>query len=141
MSKEYKISKTAAKTAKENNLVIADSYEKEKRLLDFSLLEGMEIPYEEKEVIKKYAQSVSAAYKESFYGETFDNFYTCNGIALYKPYKVYNSSTGKRLYVIYQLVAIKHYSRHRQSVYDEYKTTEHKQKIDTGDAEPIDIEI
>ena len=139
MSKEYKISKTAAKTAKENNLVIADSYEKEKRLLDFSLLEDMEISDEEKEVIKKYAQSVSAAYKESFYGETFDNFHACNGIALYKPYKVYNSSTGKRLYVIYQLVAIKHYSSHRQSVYDEYKTTEHKQKIGTG--EPIDIEI
>ena len=141
MTKEYRISKTAAKTAKENNLVIADSYEKEKRLLDFSLLEGMEISDDEKEVIKKYAQSVSAAYKESFYGETFDSFHMCNGIALYKPYKIYNSSTGKRLYVIFQLVAIKHYSSHRQSVYDEYKTTEYKQKIGTGDAEPIDIEI
>lgn len=141
MEKEYKISKTAAKTAKENNLVIADSYEKEKRLLDFSLLEDLEISDEEKEVIKKYAQSVSVAYKKSFYGESFDNFHTCNGTALYKPYKVYNNSTGKRLYVIYRLVAIKHYSSHRQSVYDEYKTTECKQKIGTGDAEPIDIEI
>ena len=141
MSKEYKISKTAAKTAKENNLVIADSYEKEKRLLDFSLLEDLEIPDDEKEVIKKYAKNVSAAYKESFYGETFDSFHMCNGIALYKPYKIYNNSTGKRLYVIYQLVAIKHYSSHRQSVYDEYKTIEHKQKIGTGDVEPIDIEI
>ena len=139
MVKEYKIGKTAAKTAKENNLVIADSYEKEKRLLDFSFLEDMEISDEEKEVIKKYAQNVSVAYKKSFYGESFDNFHTCSGIALYKPYKVYNGSTGKRLYVICQLEAIKHYSSHRQSVYDEYKTIEYKQG--TGNAEPIDIEI
>ncbi|EHG33190.1 hypothetical protein [Enterocloster clostridioformis] len=39
--KEYKLFKTAKKTAKENGLILADGVEtgKEKRVFDFSLLE------------------------------------------------------------------------------------------------------
>ena len=60
--KEYKLFKTAKKTAKENGLVLEDGtyLYKEKRIFDFSLLDKMDMPDIEKEVIRKCAiQTVS----------------------------------------------------------------------------------
>lgn len=44
--KEYKLFKTAKKTAKENGLVLEDGtyLYKEKRIFDFSLLDKMDMP-------------------------------------------------------------------------------------------------
>ena len=60
--KEYKLFKTAKKTAKENGLVLEDGtyLYKEMRIFDFSLLDKMDMPDMEKEVIRKCAiQTVS----------------------------------------------------------------------------------
>lgn len=61
--KEYKIFKTAAKTAKENNLVFKDK----ENIFDFSLLDSMTISDREKEHIKEHdIRYVSAALKNLF---------------------------------------------------------------------------
>ena len=126
-SKEYRVFRSPVKTAKENNLVLADGIaNKLKRLFDFSLLEDTKIPEEEREVIKEYAlKYVTAADAESFYGKAFNNFHTCDGQAFYNVQKVY-STDGKRLYNIFHLGAIKHGSAFRKSVYDDFKVTDYQ---------------
>ena len=118
--KQYKLFKTANKTAKENNLIFADEIygSKLKRLFDFSLLDIMTIPDNEKEVLKDYAlQNITPSNKTSFYGKLFDNFKACDGIAYYYIHRVY-SKDGRYLYDIFQLANVKHYSKSRKSVYD-----------------------
>lgn len=56
--KEYKLYKTAKKTAKENNLEYVDSFETGKRniLFDFSLLDNTDkLTNEEKQYIREHA--------------------------------------------------------------------------------------
>ena len=117
--KEYITTKTAKKTATENNLILADAItNKAKRLFDFSLLDDMTISDVEKEVIKADAiRNVSAGNKVSFYGKLFDDFTACDGIANYYLHRVY-SKDGRHLYDIYQLAKIEHYSKERKSIYD-----------------------
>ena len=120
--KEYKLSKTAAKTAKENNLIIAEKRigEKIKRLFDFSMLDSMTIPNNEKEILKDDAlRNLMSSDKVSYYGKLIDNFSACEGIACYYRHRVY-SKDGKHLYNIFQLAKVKHYSKQRESVYDKY---------------------
>lgn len=135
--KEYKIFKTAAKTAKENNLVLKDK----ENIFDFSLLDSMEISDREKEYIKEHdIKYVSAAFKESFYGTGFDNFSACIGKSLYHVQKVFSETTGKIRYRIFTLARIEHNTQERNCVYDEYKVTTYKES--NGYDEPIfDIEI
>ena len=135
--KEYKIFKTAAKTANENNLVFKDK----ENIFDFSLLDSMTISDREKEHIKKHDMKyVSAAFKESFYGTEFDNFSACIGKSLYHVQKVFSETTGKIKYRIFTLAKIEHNTQERIHVWDEYTVTTYKEL--NGYDEPIfDIEI
>lgn len=135
--KEYKIFKTAAKTAKENSLAFKDK----ENLFDFSLLNSMEISEREKEYIKTHdIRCVSAAFKESFYGTEFDNFSACIGKALYHVQKVYSQKSGKLIYRIFTLSKIEHNTQERTNVWDNYTVTTYRDS--DGYMEPIeDIEI
>ncbi|MCI8506930.1 MAG: hypothetical protein HFI67_12200 [Lachnospiraceae bacterium] len=140
MEYKYKLFNTASKTAKENNLIL--SRDKDKKMFDFSLLDTIKISEEEKEIIKKYAlKYVDPAFKKSMYGEVFSYLHNCNGIALYHIQKVFSKNTGRRLYSIFILTKIKHYTNRRKSIYEEcYDSVEYKadnQKIESL----IDIEL
>ena len=137
MIKEYKIFKTATKTAKENNLILKDK----ENLFDFSLLDSMTISDHEKENIKDHdIKYVSAAFKESFYGTEFDNFSACIGKSLYHVQKVYSETTGKIRYRIFTLAKIEHNTQERIHVWDEYMVTTYRES--NGYSEPtFDIEI
>ena len=110
--KEYKLYKTAKKTAKENNLEHIDSFEAGKRniLFDFSLLDSTdELTDDEKQYIRDHAlRYVYASNYEQFYGKEFDDFTVCDGRALYYPHKVYDEHGCERRYVIMQLAKIIH---------------------------------
>lgn len=141
--KQYDLFKTASKTAKANNLVIAekktakDTY----RLFDFSELDTLYgVSNEEKEIIKKSAlDHVCSAFKEDYYGKEIDNFTYCDGISKFYCHRIYSES-GKLLYRIFQLVALNHSHMERKSVYDDFQCT--KYEMTCGWAEPIaDYEI
>lgn len=141
--KQYNLFKTASKTAKANNLVIAekktskDTY----RLFDFSELDTLYgVSNEEKEIIKKSAlDHVCGAFKEGYYGKEIDNFTNCDGISKFYCHRVYSES-GKLLYRIFQLVALNHSHMERKSIYDDFQCTEYE--MTCGWAEPIaDYEI
>lgn len=135
--KEYKIFKTAAKTAKENNLVFKDK----ENIFDFSLLDAMEITDQEKEYIKEHdIKYVSAAFKESFYGTEFNNFSACIGKSLYHVQKVFSETSGKIRYRIFTLARIEHNTQKRNCVYDEYKVTTYRES-NGYDESILDIEI
>lgn len=140
--KEYNISKTAFRTAKDNALLLTDGIaNKTKRLFDFSLLDDMTISEEEKEVIKADAvRGVTAANKVSFYGKLFDDFYACDGIAKYFCHRVFGVE-GKHLYNIFQLASVEHAHKERKSIYEnKYIVTNYN--ASEGYTEPInDIEI
>lgn len=137
MIKEYRVFKTATKTAKENNLVLKDK----ENLFDFSLLDSMTISDREKEHIKEHdLKYISAAFKESFYGTEFDNYSACIGRALYHVQKVFSGTTGKIRYRIFTLAKIEHNTQERIHVGDEYTATTYRKS--NGYSEPIfDIEI
>lgn len=142
--KEYKLYKTAKKTAKENNLEYVNSIETGKRniLFDFSLLDNAdELTDDEKQYIRDHAlRYVYASNCEQFYGKEFDDFTVCDGRALYYPHKVYDEHGCERRYVIMQLAKIVHTRGTRNSVYDDYETTEIK--LDSGYTEPVsDYEV
>ncbi len=135
--KEYKIFKTAAKTAKENNLILKDK----ENIFDFSLLDSMEISDREKEYIKDHdIKYVSAAFKESFYGTEFDDFSACIGKSLYHVQKVYSETTGKIRYRIFTLAKIEHNTQERIHVWDEYMVTTYRESNGYSET-TFDIEI
>ena len=139
--KEYKVFKSAQKTAKQNNLIISDNnISNGKVLFDFTALNSIIISDIEKEIIKNDAlRNVCAFSKESFYGAEIDNFTNCIGIAEYYAHAVYNK-TGKRLYVIMQLVKIQHTHNERKSVYDAWEST--KTEYSDGYKPPVfDVEV
>ena len=142
--KEYKLFKTVKKTAKENNLIIADniSHKNLKLLFDFSLLDRMNnISMEEKEAIKKKAlKNVSPAFLSLSYMTEFDNFSYCNGKALFYKHRVYTDNGCKYLYDILQLGKIIHSHYERKSIYDDFQET--NKSADCGYSKPIsDLEI
>lgn len=119
--KEYKLFKTAKKTAKENGLILADGVEtsKEKRVFDFSLLDKMNIPEIEKEVIWKSAiKTVLASSRTAYHQHQFSNFYWCGGYVDYAIHRVY-SVDGRRLFCIFQIAKIHHYNAHRKNVWED----------------------
>lgn len=121
--KEYKTFKTAAKTAKENNLILSGK----ENLFDFSLLDSMTISDREKEYIRNHdIKCVSAAFKESFYGTEFDSFSACVGKSLYHIRKVFSKKSGKLLYRIFTLAKIEHNTQERTCVWNEYTTTTYR---------------
>ena len=137
--KEYDILSTSKKTATVNNLEISSNKE---RLFDFSLLAEVEITDIEKNIIKQDAiKHIMFSSKVSYYGETIDQFAACDGVALYHVQKVYSAKTGKRLYGIFTLAKIKHYSKNRQSIYENHYNAVETIK-ENGYNEPLtDIEI
>lgn len=119
--KEYKIFKTAKKTAKENGLVFADGtrLSKEKRVFDFSLLDTMKIPDTEKIVIQECAiKMVSASSRTAYHQHQFNSFYWCGGYVDYAIHRIY-SSDGRRLFCIFQIAKIHHYNAHRKNVWED----------------------
>lgn len=135
--KEYKTFKTAAKTAKENNLVLRDK----ESLFDFSLLDSMEISDREKEYIRNHdIKCVSGALKESFYGTEFDNFSACIGKSLYHVQKVFSEKSGKIIYRIFTLARIEHNTQERTCVWKEYTTTTYRASDDYMESD-FDIEL
>lgn len=123
--KEYKLFKTVKKTAKENNLIVAENnIATTKTLFDFSELEKLDIQEWEKDIVKSDAlKSVCSFNKESFYGAEYDNYTSCIGMALFIPHKVFEQKSGKHLYNIMQFVKINHTHSERKSVYDSWKNT------------------
>jgi hypothetical protein len=118
--KEYALSKSAQKTAKENNLIFIKDHYNNNVIFDFTVLEELDIAETEKEYIKADAISIiSAGHKEQMYTKVINNFVACDGIAYYNCHRVYNTS-GKRLYVIMQLASIKHIHGERKTVFDPY---------------------
>lgn len=143
MVKEYKIFKTANKTARENNLVIVNQkfYDNKKKFLfDFSLLEHLELLDREKEGIKKDAlKNVTPAMRLSFYGKEVDNFTYFNGKAQYHMQRVY-SLEGKLRYYIFSLARIEHHHCERKNIYENY--TDVLTNSSNGYDEPVyDIEL
>lgn len=135
--KEYKIFKTAAKTAKENNLV----FKNKENIFDFSLLDSMEISDQEKEYIKEHDMKyISGAFKESFYGTDFDDFSACIGKSLYHVQKVFSKTSGKLKYRIFTLARIEHNTQERNSVWSEYTVTTYRASNECVEPE-FDIEI
>lgn len=123
MNKEYKYFKSAVKTAKENNLIRSGK----KNLFDFSLLDNFDISKWEKEYIKKDAlKHVDVCFRDQLYMANYDNFTCCSGEAAYKLYAVYTDNGCEHIYNIIQLVAVKHCTGTRKTVYDEYYDTEEK---------------
>lgn len=122
--KEYKLFKTAKKTAKENGLVVEDGIvSKEKRVFDFSLLDKINIPDIEKEVIQERAiKTVSASSRTAYHQHQFSNFYWCGGHVDYAIHRVY-SIDGRRLYCIFQIVRIHHYNANRNTVWEDGKVS------------------
>lgn len=127
--KQYDLFKTAKKTAKENNLVIAENnLATTTTLFDFSELDNVDLQDWEKEVIKADAlKNVCSYNKESFYGAEYDNFMSCIGRAVYTPHKVY-SKEGKHLYNIMQFIGVVHTHSERKSIYDERENAQIKYK-------------
>lgn len=123
--KEYKLFKTVKKTAKENNLIVAeDNIATTKTLFDFSELEKLDIQEWEKDIIKSDAlKNVCSYNKESFYGAEYDKFTSCIGRALFIPHKVFEQKSGKHLYNIMQFVMINHTHSERKSIYDLWENT------------------
>lgn len=115
--KEYKLFKTAKKTAKENSLMFADN----QRIFDFSLLDTLEVPAEEKQEMQATAlKTVTANFNTAYCIKSFDNFHFIDGYIDYSIYRVYDSH-GKRLYCIFEAENIHHTSGHRKSVWDDYE--------------------
>ena len=123
--KDYKLFKTAKKTAKENGLVYADN----KRIFDFSLLEELDIPEEEKQVMKDAAlKTVTAGSKTAYAIKKLDNFHFIDGYVDYSVNKVFTDNGCKRLYCIFEAANVHHTSGNRKCVWDEfdYKTIDNK---------------
>jgi hypothetical protein len=139
-TKEYKIFRSPAKTAKENNLILAEGISnKMKRLFDFSLLDGTEIAEEEKEAIKEWAlKDISGGYLESYYAKNFNRFHACEGRAAYTIQRIY-SMDGKRLYNIFRLDFIKHNKISRKSVYDDFAITTYQYRGENTILQDVEI--
>lgn len=135
--KEYKIYNTISKTSKENKLEVSSN-----RLFDFSLLSDLNITDIEKEIIKDTAlKYVTFSNKREFYGKMIDQFTACDGIALFHVQKVFSEKTGTLKYGIFTLARIEHYSKSRESVYENNYGVIETMK-ENGYNEPItDIEI
>lgn len=136
--KEYSINKSVSKTAKSNKLILGDN----KSLFDFSLFNTLLIPETEKQILIDSAiKNIRPSNRIDYYGKLFDQFTACDGIAKYNAHKVFSSTTVKLLYVIFELTTIEHYSKSRNSVYDnKYDVVEYK--INSNTISPLnDIEI
>ena len=139
MVKEYKLSKTAAKTARDNSLRIS---EKDSKLLfDFSSLEDIQIPDDEKEIIMQDALRNGFRYEnEHYHMAEIDRYRICNGISCYYKHKVYRKD-GKFLYMIQQFAKLIHHSGHRHSIYDRYYEDTETRYISQYSEPMNDIEI
>lgn len=123
--KKYNLQKTAKKTATENNLIVVDGngMTDHKMLFDFSFLDTLEIPENEKEAIKEEAtKHCSPANRTAFVFYNADNWTSCQIIADFNFHRVYNSKTWKVLYVILELKHVKYYHAERINTYDRYYT-------------------
>lgn len=130
--KTYKLSKTAKKTAKENNLVKSESLSNTVQLFDFSLLDAMEVSETEKETLMNDAMKhVSSVFPDCFYSKEIDNFTTFSGMALFYIHRVYRKD-GKHLYNIMELAAVDHCHKTRNSIYDDYSVEEIKAHTEYG---------
>lgn len=122
--KDYKLFKTAKKTAKENGLVFAEN----QRIFDFSSLDELNIPEEEKQIMKEVAlKTVTTTFNTAYCIHRFDNFHFIDGFIDYSVYRVYDNH-GKGLYCIFEATNIYHTSGNRNCVWDEYerKTIDNK---------------
>ena len=135
--KEYKCYNTISKTAKENKLEISSN-----RLFDFSLLSDLNMTDIEKDIIKETAlKYVTFSNKREFYGKTIDQFTACDGIALFHVQKVFSEKTGALKYGVFTLARIEHYSKSRQSIYNNHYDVIETMK-ENGYNEPMtDIEL
>lgn len=121
-TKEYKLYKTAKKTAKENNIII--STKDNKILFDYTELnKNLELSEIEKQHIKEKSLeflSIKNFYEyECFYGCNYDNFTAFDGIAIFYCYRIYDIH-GKLRYKIYQFVGLIHNKYNRNSIYDNF---------------------
>lgn len=134
--------KTAAKTAKENGWTLADSWagSKVKRVFNFALLDSMDIPDDDKQVIRDDAiKCISVVNRDCFYGHAYNGFRTIGGTAAYALQAVY-AKDGRRLYNVLHLIGVAHTQSTRKSVYDDWTYSETKAVSDKRFYGDIEIE-
>lgn len=118
--KEYKLYKTAKKTAEANKLELAGKG-RNKKLFDFSLLDTLDISEDEKNAIKAQSMEHCDAVAKSGYITYEADWWTiCNVIADFNCHQVYDANTFKRLYIIMEAKRIKYNHAERQHTYDQY---------------------
>lgn len=140
--KEYKIWKTAEKTAKENGLLYVNGNKMtdQQLLFDFSFLETLGIPDNEMNAIKKdAAEHCSAANRTAFIFYKEDDFTACHAIVDFNVHKVYSKKSGKLLYRIMEAKHIKYTHAERKNIYDRhYQENVRKLEEDSGTDSPMD---
>ena len=123
--KEYTLQKNARKTAEENNLILVDGncMTDKKLLFDFSFLETLDIPENEKEVIKADSMKhCSVADRTAFTFYNADNWTICHAITDFNYHRVYNSKTWKLAYIIMEVKHVKYFHAERINIYDRQYT-------------------
>lgn len=109
--KEYKLRKTAEKTAMENNLIYVNGNRMSdgKILFDFSFLKTLDIPENEIEAIRDDAiKNCSTANRTAFVLYNADNFTVCDAIVDFNVHKVYSEKSVKLLYRVMEANHIKY---------------------------------
>lgn len=128
--KEYNIKKTAKRTATENNLIFVDGnmMTEHKLLFDFSFLDSLDIPENEKEAIREEStKHCSITNNTAYIIKTLDKFTLCNAVIDFNYHKVYNSKTWKLMYIIMEVKHVKYFHGERTTVYDDYYNENIKQ--------------
>lgn len=133
VEKQYKLFKTAKKTAIENNLGFSQNRFGKNVLVDFSALNEIVISETEKEIIKfDTLKSATDSSYDAFYGAEIDNFTSCIGHVVLYRHNVYNTQ-GKRLYVIIQVAKVKHIHLERKNIFSEWEKTVTKYAVKYGE--------
>ena len=121
----YRYFKTAIKTAKENSLTLVNGngFTEHTMLFDFSLVEGLDIPEEEKELIKQDAMKHCSIVNSTAFVITFpDRFTSLYAVVDFACQKVFDAKTYKRLYVVMKANHVKYAHGERNSAYDKFFT-------------------
>ena len=144
--REYNLFITPQKTAKQNNLFFVDgnAVSSNRILFDFSFLDTLDIPEEERTLIRQDSMDhCSIANNTVFVFRNPDEWTTMNAVCDFHYQKVYDSKTWKLVYVIMKLHKIKYYHAERHSLYDKYFNENIKEfDVQNGELQPAyDIEL
>ena len=139
--KDYKLSKTLKKTARENQLLISSN--NAELLIDISILDDIDliIPDTDMEEIKNHISKYLITWysNEEMFFIRIDNFTAYDIRVKLANHRIFNAVTGKRRYVITQITNMRIQKLTRTNVYDDYTVAE--QILKTYYTDSPDIEI